>query len=70
MRYNVHPLRAVRHRIARHIGVLVCAALVTALGLPSRAGRRRKVTITDVTYHSDDRTGFTVTWSQNAGLRD
>ena len=37
MRYNVHPLRAVRHRIARHIGVLVCAALVAALGLPSVA---------------------------------
>ena len=35
MRYSSHPPRAFRNRIARHLGVLVAAALVAALGLPS-----------------------------------
>ena len=58
MRYNVHPLRAVRHRIARQIGVLVCAALVAVLGLPSMAQAQ---SITTVTYA--DGPGFGVTFS-------
>ena len=37
MRYSVHPPRAFRNRIAKSIGVLVAAALVAALGLPSAA---------------------------------
>ena len=37
MRYNVHPPRAFRNRIAKSIGVLVAAALVATLGLPSAA---------------------------------
>ena len=58
MRYNVHPLRAVRHRIARHTGGLVCAVLVAALGLPSVAQAQTpaapKVTATgDGTVGSD-----------------
>ena len=37
MRYNVHPSRALRNRIAKSIGVLVAAALIATLGLPSVA---------------------------------
>ena len=35
MRYNVHQPRAFRNRSARYLGVLVGAALVATLGLPS-----------------------------------
>ena len=35
MRYSSHQPRAFRNRIARNLGVLVAAALVAALGLPS-----------------------------------
>ena len=37
MRYNVHPPRAFRNRIAKYLGVLVAAALIATLGLPSAA---------------------------------
>ena len=37
MRYNVHPPRAFRNRIAKSIGVLVAAALVAVLLLPATA---------------------------------
>ena len=37
MRYSVHPSRAFRNRIAKSIGVLVAAALIATLGLPSVA---------------------------------
>ena len=37
MRYSSHPPRAFRNRIAKSIGVLVGAALVATLGLPSAA---------------------------------
>ena len=37
MRYNVHPPRAFRNRIAKTLGVLVAAALIATLGLPSAA---------------------------------
>ena len=37
MRYSVHSSRAFRNRIAKSIGVLVGAALVATLGLPSAA---------------------------------
>ena len=35
MRYNVHQPRAFRNRSARYLGVLVAAALIATLGLPS-----------------------------------
>ena len=35
MHYSSHPPRAFRNRIAKSIGVLVAAALVATLGLPS-----------------------------------
>ena len=46
MRYNVHSPCAFHNRIAKSLGVLVGAALVATLGLPSarrhrRQGRRR-----------------------------
>ena len=37
MRYNVHPPRAFRNRVAKSIGVLVGAALVATLLLPTAA---------------------------------
>ena len=37
MHCSSHPPRAFRNRIARNLGVLVAAALVAALGLPSAA---------------------------------
>ena len=37
MRYSSHPPRAFRNRIARNLGVLVAAALIATLGLPSAA---------------------------------
>ena len=60
MRYSVHPSRAFRNRIAKSIGVLVAAALVATLGLPSVAQAQD---ITTVEFA--DMTGFTVTWAQN-----
>ena len=37
MRYSVHPSRAFHNRITKDLGVLVGAALVAVLGLPSAA---------------------------------
>ena len=61
MRYNVHQPRAFRNRIARYLGVLVAAALVATLGLPSAAqaqtipNSRRRGSCTTMA-------DFTVTW--------
>ena len=57
MRYNVHSPCAFHSRIAKTLGVLVGAALVATLGLPSAAQAQ---TIKTVTYA--DGPGFTVTW--------
>ena len=35
MRYTVHTHRTFHHRITKYLGVLVGAALVAVLGLPS-----------------------------------
>ena len=56
MRYNSHS-RAFRNRIARHLGVLVAAALIATLGLPSAAQAQK---ITEITFA--DNAGFTVKW--------
>ena len=37
MRYSVHPSRAFHNRITKDLGVLVAAALIATLGLPSAA---------------------------------
>ena len=71
MRYSVHPPRAFRNRIAKSIGVLVAAALIATLGLPSAAQAQ---TIANNTANSPtghggihyiDGTGFEITWSTN-----
>ena len=59
MRYNVHSPCAFHNRIAKSIGVLVAAALVAALGMPSVAQAQ---TIGTVTYTDDP--GFEVTWTK------
>ena len=61
MRYNVHPSRAFRNRIARYLGVLVAAALVAVLGLPSVAQAQKIATVKFM-----DGDGFTVTWALDA----
>ena len=60
MRYNVHSPCAFRNRIAKSIGVLVAAALIATLGLPS-AAQAQTIGSTGVIF--TDGTGFTVTWS-------
>ena len=37
MRYTVHTHRTFHHRITKYLGVLVGAALIATLGLPSAA---------------------------------
>ena len=51
MRYNVHPPHAFRNRIAKSIGVLVAAALVAVLGLPTAAQAQM---VTPTIRRSDD----------------
>ena len=60
MRYNVHPPHAFRNRIAKSIGVLVAAALVATLGLPSAAQAQASITpgTPAVTFTMDD--GFSI----------
>ena len=60
MRYNVHPPHAFRNRIAKSIGVLVAAALVATLGLPSAAQAQS----IDPTVEFSDGVGFKVTWEE------
>ena len=60
MRYNVHPPRAFRNRIAKSIGVLVAAALIATLGLPS-AAQAQTIPNSPMGIAYDDDDGFTVT---------
>ena len=70
MRYNVHQPRAFRNRSAKSIGVLVAAALIATLGLPSAAQAQTpaapKVTGTgDGTVGSDGT--LTAMWGNQLG---
>ena len=71
MRYNVHPSRAFRNRIARYLGVLVGAALVATLGLPSAAQAQTPAAPT-VKGMGDGTTGdggtITATWGAALGM--
>ena len=58
MHSSSHPPRAFRNRIARYLGVIVAAALVSTLGLPSVAQAQ---TIASVNFV--DGAGFTVMWT-------
>ena len=71
MRYNVHPPRAFRNRIAKTLGVLVGAALVATLGLPSAAQAQTPAAPT-VTGEGDGMVGgpdatITATWGAPLG---
>ena len=57
MRYTVHPPR---NRITKSLGVLVAAALVATLGLPSST-QAQSIASDGVTFV--DATGFMVTWT-------
>ena len=65
MRYTSSHPHAFRNRIARNLGVLVGAALVATLGLPSAAQAQ---TIKTITYEDDP--GFTVTWVDDRDRTD
>ena len=69
MRYNVHPPRAFRNRIAQYLGVLVAAALATTLGLPSAAQAQtipNSAMEPGIVYH--DVSDFTVNWVDSTRL--
>ena len=62
MRYtSSHPL-AFRNRITRYLGVLVAAALVATLGLPS-AAQAQSIGNDGIVY--DDAMGFDIKWTTN-----
>ena len=60
MRYNVHPPRAFRNRIAKTLGVLVAAALIATLGLPSAAQAQVEVKAPDAVVDFMKNKGFQV----------
>ena len=66
MRYTSSHPRAFRNRIARNIGVLVAAALVAALGLPSAAQAQTIPATTGIVYTDAD--DFTVNWEPGTRL--
>ena len=72
MRYNVHSPCAFHSRIAKTIGVLVGAALVATLGLPSAAQAQTPAAPT-VTGTGDGTVGsngtLTATWGAWSGFR-
>ena len=63
MRYNVHPPRAFRNRIAKYLGVLVAAALIATLGLPSAAQAQSIANDGGIEY--SDTTRFKINWTTN-----
>ena len=58
MRYNVHASRTFHHRITKYLGVLVGAALLVALGLPSAV--QAQTTGTPMVEYDDDLDAFKV----------
>ena len=62
MRYTVHTHRTFHHRITKYLGVLVGAALIATLGLPSVAQAQAN----DVTVTYADGPGFMVTWTASS----
>ena len=71
MRYNVHPPRAFRNRIAKSIGVLVAAALVAALLLPATAQAQMKgITYTDAAGFTADWTGHRLDVGETSGVNN
>ena len=68
MRYSVHPSRAFRNRIAKSMGVLVAAALIATLGLPSAAQAQTIPAKDGIMYTDDD--GFMINWGTRFELVD
>ena len=70
MRYNVHPPRAFRNRIAKYLGVLVVAALIATLGLPSAAQAQTipNSEMMDKGIVYTDAKDFTVNWDVRTRL--
>ena len=66
MRYNVHSPCAFRNRIAKSLGVLVGAALVATLGLPS-AVQAQTPAAPDVTGSSGADAAITAMWGEPLG---
>ena len=70
MRYTVHTHRTFHHRITKYLGVLVGAALVATLGLPSAVQAQTPAAPT-VTGTGDGTVGsngtLTVMWGQPLG---
>ena len=60
MRYTSSHHHAFRNRIAKSIGVLVAAALIATLGLPS-AAQAQSISGTGIMFN--DGTGFEINWS-------
>ena len=66
MRYTVLTFRTFHHRITRYLGVLVGAALIATLGLPSAAQAQTiPNTVTGGGIVFTDTEGFTVNWVPN-----
>ena len=66
MHYSGHPSRAFRNRIAKSTGVLVAAALVATLGLPSAAQAQTIEAVGGIVY--TDANDFTINWVPNTRL--
>ena len=65
MRYNVHPPR---NRITRSLGVLVAAALIATLGLPTAAQAQTIPPAAGAGIVFTDMDGFTVNWVPSTRL--
>ena len=67
MRYNVHSPCTFHHRITKDLGVLVAAALIATLGLPS-AAQAQTIPNSDKGIVYVDATDFTVGWIDSTRL--
>ena len=70
MHYSVHPSRAFRNRIAKSIGVLVAAALIATLGLPSAAQAQSIAPAGGIVFSDSTDRGFKVTWTTRLATDD
>ena len=64
MRYTVHIHRTFHHRITKYLGVLVGAALVSTLGLPSAVQAQTPAAPTVIAETGTDGSVLAVSWGQ------
>ena len=69
MRYNVHSPCTFHHRITKYLGVLVAAALVAVLGLPSAAQAQTPAAPTVTGTGDGTATATTAPLLQRGGVR-